>query len=228
MFYTQDIDPVPNIQEVRWVPAQVWKVAANFLFNQDSISLHSIPQHVATPTAIFRSLCKAFHSVSWEANSSQIAQRFPHLDLETEVLLPLSTQSTTDCYHKHSPNFRAFLIKFHWNFILLSTSYLLNDITFRRVPKISESYYLLRHSSLSLSLSPSPSARMKKLRSQWMGFHGTWCLGIFRKSVHEVLLKSNQNKVYFATKPKDPYDNILLNSCCNKKCSRHNLERQSK
>jgi hypothetical protein len=75
---------------------------------------------------------------------------------------------------------------------------------FRRVRKIAENDYYLRHIPLSV--------RMEQLGSHWTDFHEIWYLNIFRKFVEkiQVSLKSDKNNRYFTRIPLYIYDKISL------------------
>jgi len=138
-------------------------------------------------------ICKTFRSVSWEANSSQAAECIPHLIMKTEDLLPRSKRSASDCYHKNSLHSVASL---KLNFIRILSCYL------RRISQESSllgAFAQFRKATISFDTSLSPPVRMSvcprgKIRLHLMGFHGNWCLSIFRKSIEEIQFSFNSNK----------------------------------
>ena len=64
---------------------------------------------------------------------------------------------------------------------------------------------------LATSVSVRPSKRMEKLASNWMVFHESWYLSIFRKPVEiHVSLNSDKNAVYFTWRPTHICDDMWL------------------
>jgi len=74
-----------------------------------------------------------------------------------------------------------------------------------------------------------PSAR-KQLGSHWTDFHEIYYLKIFSKYVEkiQVSLISDMNNGYSPRRPTNIYENMLLNSSWNEKCSRQIFREKAK
>ena len=153
-------------------PGPVWTVAEIFSFSWDSISVQCSPQHVATPAEISRPLCKTFHSASWGAISNQAAD---FATLICKLKCCVTAAFITDrnwLISQTQPQFSCLiLIKFYSVIILLCTSYLPKDVTFRWVRKISESDCKRPHVRLSAwNNSAPPDVFSKELMIEYFFF----------------------------------------------------------
>ena len=105
---------------------------------------------------------------------------------------------------------------------LTETSGIPDWVFCRRVRKIANSEYQLRHVCLSV--------RMEQLIPNWSDFHKIWCVRIFRISVEksQVSWKSVKNNGYFTWTPIYIYGHTSLSSPLSEKCFKQTAKRKSK